>query len=57
MPFPDLLKIIKAGEKRMEARLMTAKETGMYHAYMRTHIMAGGDKEKALKLAAKAKKG
>ncbi|KAJ3021410.1 UNVERIFIED_CONTAM: hypothetical protein HDU68_009634 [Siphonaria sp. JEL0065] len=57
MPFPDRLKMIKAEEKRMEARLKTAKETGMYHASMRTHIMAGGDKEKALKLAAKANKG
>ncbi|KAI8829913.1 hypothetical protein BJ741DRAFT_370299 [Chytriomyces cf. hyalinus JEL632] len=56
-PFPMRLGMIRAEGERAAKRVQTAKDMGLYHSSLKTQILAGDDKEKAMKLSKKGSGG
>ncbi|TPX52800.1 hypothetical protein CcCBS67573_g09800, partial [Chytriomyces confervae] len=52
-PFPMRLGMIRAEGERAAKRVQTAKDMGLYHSSLKTQILAGDDKERAMKLSKK----
>ncbi|KAJ3236431.1 hypothetical protein HDU81_010814 [Chytriomyces hyalinus] len=52
-PFPMRLGMIRAEGERAAKRVQTAKDMGLYHSSLKTQILAGDDKDKAMKLSKK----